>query len=480
MLSSVQILFLLLTLVLVSALGVYSLRRIRSADDFNVGGRRAGASIIVGTITGTLVGGASTIGTTQMAFTYGFSAWWYTLGGGIACLFLGIFLAGPLRRTGATTGAEILAASYGPRAGLAAVVFSSIGIFMSVIAQILAAEALLVSFTGWPPLVAAVAAVALVILYVIFGGVWGTGLVGTLKLALLYVAMLAAGFLAYSGGGGLDGFRAALPEGDWFSLFAQGVNRDLGAAFSMLVGVASTQTYLQAVFSGRSEQSSRRGALISGLMIPPIGLAGVFIGLFMRVRFPEIDGLLALPLFVINFLPDWLGGVVLATLLVTVIGSGAGLVLGMSTMLSQDVYRQFIAPKASDQTILRASRLVIILVTGLTLLFAVGSGNSLIMKWSFLGMGLRGAAICLPLLAAVFWKGRIDPRAGAAAVIFAPLASLLWAVLLPEAGDPLFIGLFVSLIILLLGSRSRQLTATAIAAADSGGYDIRDQQRQRQ
>jgi len=462
MLSTVQIIFLLLTLVLVSALGLYSLGRIRSADDFNVGGRRAGAGIIVGTITGTLVGGASTIGTTQMAYTYGFSAWWYTLGGGIACLFLGLFLAGPLRRTGATTGAEILSASYGPRSGLAAVIFSSIGIFMSVVAQILAAEALLVSFTGWPPLLAAVAAVALVIFYVIFGGVWGTGLVGTLKLALIYLTMLAAGYLAYTGGGGLAGFRAALPPGDWFSLFAQGLNRDLSAAFSMLVGVASTQTYLQAVFSGRSEAASRRGALISGLLIPPIGLAGVFIGLFMRVRFPEIDGLLALPLFVINFLPDWLGGIVLATLLVTVIGSGAGLVLGVSTMLSQDVFRHFIAPQASDRTILRISRLVIVLVTGLTLLFAVGSGNSLIMKWSFLGMGLRGASICLPLLGSIFWRDRIDPRAGAAAVIFAPLASLVWAVFLPEAGDPLFIGLALSLVMLLLGGRKHQRPATAL------------------
>ncbi len=45
--------------------------------------------MIIGTIVGTLVGGASTVGTAELAFNHGFSALWFTLGGGIGCLIMG-------------------------------------------------------------------------------------------------------------------------------------------------------------------------------------------------------------------------------------------------------------------------------------------------------------------------------------------------------------------------------------------------------
>ncbi|MGL5694605.1 MAG: hypothetical protein ACRCXA_11045, partial [Peptostreptococcaceae bacterium] len=78
----------ILILVLITGVGIYSGKKVKSAGDFAVGGRQAGAGIIAGSIIGTLVGGASTIGTAQLAYTYGFSAWWFTLGGGIGCLIL--------------------------------------------------------------------------------------------------------------------------------------------------------------------------------------------------------------------------------------------------------------------------------------------------------------------------------------------------------------------------------------------------------
>ncbi|MBQ2218175.1 MAG: sodium:solute symporter family protein, partial [Firmicutes bacterium] len=46
------------------------------------------AAIVAGVIIGTLVGGSSTVGTAQLAYTYGLSAWWFTLGAGISCLVL--------------------------------------------------------------------------------------------------------------------------------------------------------------------------------------------------------------------------------------------------------------------------------------------------------------------------------------------------------------------------------------------------------
>jgi SSS family solute:Na+ symporter len=451
MLSPAHLVTILATLLLATGLGAYSKRRVHSAVDFTVGGRAISAPVVAGTIVGTLVGGASTIGTAQLAFRYGFSAWWFTLGGGIACLLLAL-LAGPLRRSGASTGPGFLNQVYGSPAGLLATLFSSLGILLNIVGQILAAVALLTSILAINELTAAWLTGLVVVLYVVFGGVWSTGLVGSLKVGLLYLSMVGVGLVAYGLGEGWAGYRAAFPPYPWFSLFGRGIGPDLAAGFSLIVGVLSTQTYLQAIFSGRDVKASRQGALISAIIIPPIGLAGILVGLYMRATVPDLNPADALPLFILQYLPAWFGGLVLATLFIATIGTGAGLVLGISTMFTEDIYKKTLASGASDRQLLFVSRIGVTAVTGLGLTLAVGNANSLILEWSFLSMGLRGATICLPLLGAIFMRQRIRPQAGVWAIGLGPLSAVLWAVLGRGNIDPLYVGLSVSLGVLLVGS----------------------------
>lgn len=345
---------------------------------------------------------------------------------------------------------------YGSRAQVYASVFSSVGMFLNIIGNVLSGVALLTSMFGLPPFTAVCIAVILIITYVIFGGVWGSGYVGLFKLTLIYTALLITGALAYSMGGGFAGFRAALPEGPWFSTFGRGVATDLASCFSLLVGVLSSQTYLQAVFSAKDIRVARNAALISAFITPPIGLFGIMTGLYMRVHFPGIAASEALPLFILTYLPDWLGGITLATLLVSLVGTASGLVLGISTMLTHDIFKRLIYPQATDRQVLAFSKAAIVAVAAVALAFASSNVNSVILKWSILSMGLRGATICLPLLFAVFLKGFVTPQAGLMAVSLAPLTSILWAAFGPASIDPLYPGLLVSLGALVLGSLGKQ------------------------
>lgn len=449
--NTTHIIVLVMTLLAVTGLGIFSVKRVRSISDFAVGGRSMSSPMVIGIIIGTLVGGSSTIGTTQLAFKYGFSAWWFTLGAGIACIVLGVVLAKPLRESGAVTVPGLLAAHFGQSARLYSSIFSSVGIFLNVVAQVLAAVSLLASMTGLAPLVCAVVAITLIVAYVMFGGIWGTGMVGILKTLLLYIAMISAGVVAVTMAGGLRWFVDTYEPDPWFSLFGRGVSVDLASGFSLLVGVLSTQTYLQAMFSAKDVKTARMGAILSGLLIPPMGFAGIAVGLYMRANFPDMDSAVVLPVFVLKYLPSWLGGIVLATLSISIIGTGAGLVMGISTMLGHDIYAQFINKQATDKATLRFTRLALLGVSALTLLFVSGNLNSLILKWSFLSMGLRGATICLPLLFALFAKDRIRPAFVTAAIIAAPIMALLWAFIGISKIDPLYIGLGVSFIVLNAG-----------------------------
>jgi SSS family solute:Na+ symporter len=128
------------------------------------------------------------------------------------------------------------------------------------------------------------------------------------------------------------------------------------------------------------------------------------------------------------------------------------LILGISTMLSQDIYKEYINPNASDQTILFISRATIIIIAALSLVFVSQNMNSLILKWSFLSMGLRGATICFPLVAAILFPGFVKAKAGLIAIGLAPACTIGWAILGNDAIDPLYVGLVVSLAVLILGS----------------------------
>lgn len=463
MVTPLHIVFMAATLAIISVIGVCSGRKIKSASDFSVGGKQAGPMLVAATILGTLVGGAATIGTAQLAFTYGFSAWWFTLGGGIACLVLGLILAKPLYNSNCETIPQLLVETYGGRVGITASVFLSIGTFLNLVAQVLAAVSLLTSLFSIADTMAALIAVVLIIIYVSFGGVWGASLVGLAKTVLLFGSLLVSGFVALSKTGGWPGLRAAFPGYPWFSLFGRGLASDLAAAFSVIVGVVSTQSYVQAIVSGRDEKSARNGALIAAVLAAAAGIPGVLVGLFMRANFPGLDPSQAFPAFILRFLPPWLGGMAIATLLIAVVGTGGGLALGISTVLTRDVYQSYLAPNSGPRRNLLVSRSIIIGVSLLSLLLVIsGQLKSLILEWTYLSMGLRGATVCLPLIAALFWGNRINPSAGRGAVLLGPSAVILWR-LFGFQIDPLYPGLVISGVTLVLGSTGKR------RKADSGG-----------
>ena len=242
------------TVVLILGLSVYSGTKMRG------GAQKNGAAVTAGLIMGTLVGGSSTVGTAQLAYNYGMSAWWFTLGGGISCLVLALCFVRPLRHNGGHTLIGIVEHEFGPTAGLSASILNTIGTFINVISQMISASAVLaVLFPKLGLMWELIITTVFMILYVVIGGRKGAGMVGILKLALLYIAMIGSGILVLKMTGGAGGFNDMVhgidnPDGvNFFSLFARGAGTDLGAGLSLLLGVLTTQTYAQAVLSAKSD-----------------------------------------------------------------------------------------------------------------------------------------------------------------------------------------------------------------------------------
>ena len=372
---------LLATIALIIGVGIYSGRKVRSAADFASGGGKAGAWIVCGAIMGTLVSGQATIGTAQLAFNYGMSAWWFTLGSGIGCLILALgYAAPPAAQWVLHLAADRLPGSTAPGRRLGGV-----------------CSAPSASSSAWWPRSLCHGAAHHHFPRQPFGGgldlhpphggvrhvrrgVWGAGMGGVVKLILLYVSAIAGGVLVYglwptaSGGvletvehllvnsplGTLSGVESQQAVHERFtSLIARGASKDIGSGLSLVLGVLSTQTYAQAIWSGKSDRAAKKGALLSACLIPPIGIACILIGLYMRGHCITADEVAALqavgqsvpegliqiestsqvfPVFVAQFMPALFGGVVLGTLFITVVGGGSGLALGMASILVTDIF----------------------------------------------------------------------------------------------------------------------------------------------
>lgn len=426
--------------------------------------------VVAGVIAGTLIGGSSTVGTAQLAYNFGMSAWWYTLGCGVACLVLALVYVKPLRSTGATTLTGIIRDEYGASCGMAASILSSMGSFINILSQLISATAIIaVVFPKLPLAAALVISAAFMVLYILFGGTKGSGIVGILKMLLLYITMLVSGILVLSRCGGLGGFCGLVdgienPENiNFYSLFARGVSTDLGACLSLILGVATTQIYAQAIFMGESTAEARKGALLSAIICPPVGIGGILVGLYMRAVHPGIVAKTALTAFVTEYMPPLVGGLMLGTLFIVVVGTGAGLSLGVATVMKKDILCPVFPTLKKEKYSSLLEKALIILILSVAVFLSTGSFGDTILLFAFLSMGLRGATIFFPLCGALWLRQKIDKRCTLLAIICGPLTVLLFGLWKVLPFDPLFAGVIVSALIMTVGFLAKRLHSRSVA-----------------
>lgn len=454
MLTTSYLISISLTLIFVIFVSFLASKKVKTSLDFSVGGRKLGGILVSGALVGAFIGGTSTIGTAQAAYLYGISGIWFTLGAGMGCICLALFLAKPLRKAEVETIPQLFESFYGKRAAFWSVFFVSMGILVQIAAQVLSAIPIFTTMFRINHTMAGTMILALIICFSVFGGIWSTSYVGVVKTLLLNTTLLAGGVIAYSLAGGLTGLQQGLGQGAWFSLFPHGLGSELGAGISVIIGFISTQTYLQIIFSAESVKTAQRGSIIAAILIPLSGLASVLIGMFMRTNYPDINPASAMPMYIMLHLEPWFAGIVLATLLLSIILTGAALTLGVTTIIGKNIF-QTIKPHANDKEMVWAFRLLIISISVIVLVFVMSNINSLILQWAFLSMALRGATVFMPLLGILFLKGRINPKISRWAILIAPIAVLLWSVMGPRSIDPLFPGVIISFVLVGIGYRGK-------------------------
>jgi SSS family solute:Na+ symporter len=156
-------------------------------------------------------------------------------------------------------------------------------------------------------------------------------------------------------------------------------------------------------FSAKSAETIKRNAVIMPFYQIPILLV-FMVGFTALLAIPGLkNGDLAFLKLVHQTYPSWFMGFVGAAGAVTAMVPASVLVLFASTLLAKNVYQAGFAPRTGEETVLRLSRIRVIVIMGFALLFAFYLPNALV---NLLLIGYDGVTQFFPgVVLGLFWRG---------------------------------------------------------------------------
>lgn len=350
------------------------------AVGYLLAGRGLPTVVVAAMLSGLAVGGASTIGVAQQAYSSGLSAGWYNAAWSAGAMVMGLFAARRYRRWEITTLPELFERHYGV-GGRVLGVFGQLVIQVVITSlQYVAGGAILSSLMpNVFSLHSGMAVTAVVFVGItLIGGFWAAGLTNVVNVIVIYIGIVLGAVLTLGDLGGFSGLQAGLPMGHpGFDLSGVGGGVILAWFIVMITMAHSTQSVIQVGFAAKDEKTSSRGYLLGALIIAPVGFISALLGMAAAVQYPGIDPAEALPMVVLG-LPSLAAGIILAGLWAADVSTASALLLGSATLVTNDLIRRF-GPWQMDarreQLVCRLTVAVLSLVT-----FALALSVSSILK----------------------------------------------------------------------------------------------------
>ena len=403
--SSNGLLLVLISTVLVMLIGfgvaLYFQRRTQTAEDWAMGGRSLPTYVIVFTQFATLVGGGVLVGHVSIGFSYGLAPLTYGICGAAGCFIMAI-IAAWLRENEFTTVPDILEKVYGKNKFLMLVgaLMAMVVPFGWIASQASAFAKLYTEIAGIDINVLIIGMIVVSVLLTIPSGfkavAWTDFIFGVLMLALCALT----GYYALNMAGGWSGILANHPDPK--ELAFPGGLMSAGFATTALWFIAATpgmmtnQMTLQRVCASNSAKNARRSLIISGILIAGVELWVVVVGNTCRVLNPELAPEGASGWFLTQ-IPTWVLALFSGFIATTILSTTDSAIQSVSVNLTQDIYKQFINPAASDKKLLSVSRVCTVLVAVAAAALAIAFPqvlNLIVASYAYSASGLLVPIYC--------------------------------------------------------------------------------------
>lgn len=397
-----------------------------SNENYALAGRKLNAPLIMVSIVGLAVGGASTIGVSEQAFRVGLSAGWYTIAWGIGAIVMGLVMAKKYREQNITTVSELIERHHDNRAvvlGVACqIIIQMVITSMQYVAGGSILHALLPDIFDVKTGIIISAIVFISITFI--GGMWSSSLANILNVILIYLGIAAATWAAINRIGGVAQIVPSLPAGvPWMDLIAGVGLKGVISWIVVLVTVnLSLQSIVQISLSAKDAATARTGFVVGGLLMIPVGFMAALLGVLAKALYPTLTPAAALPQVIMSLEPI-LAGITLAALWAADVSTACNLLLSAATLFSKDIYSRFINPKADDNKVGNMTRYAVLGIGLLT--FYVAMSVSGIIPTIMAGLSLT-AAFSVVTLMALFAPQKTSVSAGFWTLLVGLIVLVVW------------------------------------------------------
>ncbi len=397
-------------LVGITAIGVWTVRRIKDTDDFFMGGRRFGRAFMVFFAFGAGTSGNDAVGVASKTYTNGLSGIWYQWLWLFATPFYWI-IAPIFRRMRAITTGDYFEYRYDKST---AALYTVVGILLLTvnIGVLLLGSGATIEAVSGGGISKELAIVTMTILFVTYGIAGGLAAAivtdfvqGVLTIVLSFIILP----FAWNAVGGMTGLKANISDPHMFSLVAPG---EINAfhififALNALIGIVTQPHIMGVCAGGRTEMDGRVGFAVGNVLKRFCTVAWMLTGLCGVVYYAGVANVNP-DLIYGNMARDLLSGIMpglvglfLAALLASIMSSCDAFMVSCSGLFTQNVYRQYVKDKPESHYVL-VGRIAafFVVVSSIGFAFSVGTVPEGL-EWFFRIQAMMGAAFWLGL----FWR----------------------------------------------------------------------------
>jgi SSS family solute:Na+ symporter len=399
-------------------LGIGIGRFVRTSDKFFVAGRQLSPVLLFATLLAANIGAGSTVGASGLGYRDGVSAWWWVGSAGIGSVVLALWVGPRLWRIAAQhelrTVGDYLELRYGSsvRGIVAALLW--LGTVSILAGQLIALAWVLNVVAGVPKAVGCLMGGLVMTIYFAAGGLLTSAWVNMVQLVVLIIGFAVAVPISLSGVGGLDVvFQAGSNVSETYLNFWHGGGSGWTYVALLVPAFIISPGLLQKVYGARDERTVRWGAGLNAAILMVFAAIPPLLGMIARVHHPDlVNHELALPTLLASDLPLLVGALGLAAIFSAEVSSADAILFMLATSLSQDLYRRFLNPDASDALVLKVSRIAAVLggVLGVTLAIVSPTViDALVIFYALLSVSLF-----VPVIAGLYSRKGGAPEAWAA------------------------------------------------------------------
>lgn len=390
---------------LMLGLGYYFSRRVKASGDFFVAGRALGPGLVASTLLASNIGAGSTVGAAGLAYRDGVAAWWWVGSAAIGSVCLALWVGPRMWAVAAKhdlrTVGDFLELRYDRRVRGVVSLLLWVGSLAILSGQLIALAWIMGVMLGTPKWLGCVLGGALVSLYFAAGGLVSSVRVNVVQLVVKLGGFALALPIAVAGAGGVGAVLALPPPSESYWHFWEGGPSGwfylalLGPAFIISPGL------LQKIYGARDARAVRVGVGLNAIGLFAFAALPVIVGLVARARFPGLESHeLALPKLLMDGVPVAVGTIGLAAVFSAELSAADAVLFMLTTSLSQDLYKRFLAPAACDQSVLRVSRITAVVAGALSTAFAIVAPS--VIGTLSIFYTLMGVSLFVPIVAGLW------------------------------------------------------------------------------